>query len=159
MKTIKTICVIAAALLAAGALAGCGMGSGAAKPTAGPSALPEMTGRASQAPSAEASAEPSASPEASVPAGTEAARSEEPDGSGQGGIPGFMEGAVVDPETVPELMAALGERADYRDMAVQSVTYKLYEGRQAYYVVLQGEGEATHPVYVFADGSIIDGAE
>jgi outer membrane protein len=58
-----------------------------------------------------------------------------------------------------ELMAALGERADYRDMAVQSVTYKLYEGRQAYYVVLQGEGEATHPVYVFADGSIIDGAE
>ena len=41
-------------------------------------------------------------------------------------------------------------------MAIQSVTYKLYEGRQAYYVVLQGEGEASHPIYVFADGSIIE---
>ena len=67
-----------------------------------------------------------------------------------------MEGLVIDPEDLPETLRALTEKAEFAGMQVQSVTYKLYEGRQAYYVVLQGAGEATHPVYVFADGSITD---
>ncbi len=66
-----------------------------------------------------------------------------------------MEGVVVDPDDVPQVVALLSKHSDYKDMAIQSITYELYEGRQAYYVVLQGEGEASHPVYVFADESIV----
>ena len=61
----------------------------------------------------------------------------------------------MDPEDVPELTAMLAGQTEYADMKVQSITYKLYEGRQAYYVVLQGEGDASHPIYVFADDSIV----
>lgn len=70
-------------------------------------------------------------------------------------LDGFMEGAVVKPEDVPELMKLLSEDEEYKDLSVQSITFKMYEGRQAYYVVLQGEGDASRTLYVFGDDTII----
>ena len=70
-------------------------------------------------------------------------------------IDGFMEGAIVKPEDVPELMKLLSEDEEYKDLSVQSITFKMYEGRQAYYVVLQGEGDASRTLYVFGDDTII----
>ena len=142
----KKILPIAAALAAVVALAGCSKRITDPVGTAKPSLSPRTTETAGPSASPSAAATDTASP------GNTAEASHEP-----GSITGFMEGGVVDPDDVPELVAALAEHEEYRDMSIQSITYKLYEERQAYYVVLQGEGEATHPVYVFADGSIILG--
>ena len=119
------------------------------------STSPSLSPEASAA--AYASQAPSPSPLITEEGSPSPTGSEEAGGAAEAdAIPGFMEGSIVDPEDVPELMAQLADHDDYKDMTVQSVTYKLYEGRQAYYVVLQGEGEATHPIYVFADGSVTD---
>lgn len=155
------ILMLAAVLLIC--FAGCAGGKGSPKGTAKPSASPKATESPAPSPSASTSPESSASPSASTgpegstsPEGSvDPSASASPDAAA-GGIEGFMEGAVVDPDDAPQLVKLLSEHSDYRDMAIQSVTYKLYEGRQAYYVVLQGEGEASHPIYVFADNSIIE---
>lgn len=70
-------------------------------------------------------------------------------------IEGFMEGVVVDPADAPFAVETLSRHADYKDLAIQSITYKLYEERQAYCVILQGEGDASIRVYVFPDGKVI----
>ncbi len=164
---IKKICIILLALLAAASLTACrgtmpGPNNGAkesARPTA--SASPEATEKASESPAA--SDEASGSPEVSgSPESSEIAGSADPSGgpsssqSAADHIAGFMQGTVVDPETVPELVRLLGEKDEYVGMSIRSITYEYYEEREAYYVVLQGEGEATHAVWVFADGSMID---
>jgi len=165
---IKRILPLMLAAVMAGTLAAC-----AAKlETPGGNASPTNSPRpsASPAPSAAASAEPSASPEASADPSGSPETSGDPSGSPDasdgpmdspgntgdvtGMIEGFMEGVVVDPKDVPELIAMLAAKEDYKDMSVQSITYKTFEGRQAYYVILQGEGEASHPVYVFADDTV-----
>lgn len=152
-KFFKTICLLLALALPL-ALTACGMAEDKPKATASPSLSPEASA------AAHASQAPSPSPLITEEGSPSPTGSEEAGGAAEAdAIPGFMEGSIVDPEDVPELMSQLADHDDYKDMTVQSVTYKLYEGRQAYYVVLQGEGEATHPVYVFADGSIIDGVE
>ena len=40
-------------------------------------------------------------------------------------------------------------------MRIQSITYDRYNGRQAYHVTLQGEGELARTLYVFNDGTVI----
>ncbi len=148
----RTIIKAAAALLIAAfaCFAGCAgklsapneknKASESPKPAPTQSALPSETAPGgSTLPSDMPSGEPSSSP-----------------GDVTGMIEGFMEGMVVDPESVPKLMELLAGNSNYKDMSVQSITYKLFEGRQAYYVVLQGEGDASHPVYVFGDDTIVD---
>lgn len=87
------------------------------------------------------SAEPSHSPEANATAGF------------GGHIEGFVEGTVVDPEEIPEIVAALGR--EFPDYTVQSATYELLEGSEAYRITLQGNGELARMVYVFGDGTIL----
>ncbi|MBR3382678.1 MAG: hypothetical protein IKG85_06535 [Clostridia bacterium] len=148
----KLFAALLAAALAA-ALCACTKSMDEHVPNGSPAASETAEAGRSAGPTPEASEQQTAPAEASAsPEASETAEGSEP----AGGLEGFMEGEIVDPDSVPELIAMLAERADYKDMAVQSITYKLYEGRQAYYVVLQGEGEAAHPVYVFADESIID---
>ena len=139
---IKRMAAAAAALIMLAALAGC----------AGRLSAPNEKNKATE--SAVPSAKPTSAPtESSLP--TDALPSASPEGTG-GVIEGFMEGKVVDPADVPDVVALLANEAAYKDMTVQSITYKLFEGRQAYYVVLMGEGEASHSVYVFADKTIAD---
>lgn len=124
---------------------------GTAKPSAAPSPSPEATSGASETPlvSGGPSPEPSSEPSAEPSQGpSESAEALFPTDA----IEGFMEGSVISPEDAPELARFLGSR--FPGMSIQSITYRLFEDRQAYYVVLQGEGEASHPVYVFADGSV-----
>lgn len=154
VKTTIAVALIASAALLA-ACAGKVIGpENTSAPTGKPTAEPTASAAAgTPSPLPTAETEPSASPEGSMePGGSESASGTQSTDE----ITGFMEGFVVDPETVPELIDRLSGHEAYKDMAVQSITYKLYEGRQAYYVVLQGEGEASHPIYVFADGNIIE---
>ena len=143
-----TAALLLTALIAVAAGCAC-TGAKTPTPSARPSASPLMP---SASPSASPT-KPQASAEASV--SPSAGASEAAPSQGTDSITGFMEGGIVDPEDVPELTALIKRSAEYADMAVQSITYKLYEGRQAYYVVLQGEGDASHPIYVFADDSIV----
>ena len=144
---IKRMAAAAAALMMLAALAGC----------AGRLSAPNEKNKATE--SAVPSAKPTTAPtESSLPTETlptETLPSASPEGTG-GVIEGFMEGKVIDPADVPDVVALLANEAAYKDMTVQSITYKLFEGRQAYYVVLMGEGEASHSVYVFADKTIAD---
>lgn len=73
-------------------------------------------------------------------------------------IEGFMEGKVVDPDDVPDIVKALKDSEKYGKMTVQSITQELYEGRHAYKVTLQGEGSASETVFVYPNGEIV-GAE
>lgn len=139
------------------AFAGCSKKLSAPKDTAAPSKSPVTS--PSQNAQIRASDRPSASPtdEAKQTAQSSEEASEKPgETSGADSIEGFMEGSIVKPEDAPALVKLLAERSEYKDMSIQSITYKLYDGRQAYYVVLQGEGEASHPIYVFADDTIIE---
>ena len=147
-RTAMLLCAAALVL----SLTGCARdGKDVLKPTASPmtEAAASQTAKPSPSPTAEAkqtetagSAEPSVSPSAGA--------SEQ---AGEGGIDGFMEGGIVDPDDVPMLREVISRSDDYKDSQIQSVTYKLYEGRQAYYVVMNGAPERR--LYVFADGSII----
>ncbi len=141
------LCAASAAMLACG----CAANKQSATPSARPSTAPNAT-QGTAMPTAGAAVGITPGVTADVTAGADASAhpSQKADS-----ITGFMEGGIVDPEDVPELIALLKNSTEYADMTVQSVTYKLFEGRQAYYVVLQGNGEASHPIYVFADDSII----
>lgn len=152
-STIKIL--LAAALIAAmlAAFSGCHKKIEGGEP--GVSETPKLTAGPSPADSASPSGSP-ASKETAGPGGS-AGPSSSPGASGSpagDSIEGFMEGEVVDPDSVPELISALAEHDEYRGLSVQSITYKYFGGRQAYYVILQGEGSASRSVYVFADGSV-----
>lgn len=153
--------------------AACSGGMGTPNDTGAPAGSPAATERASSAPSEasvsgspeaivspETSGEASAAPDASEAASGAPSSTERPEGSEKTDLSallgGFMEGAVVDPDDAPELIRLLSSREEYRDMTVQSITYRTFEERRAFYVVLQGEGEASHPLYVFEDGTIRD---
>lgn len=144
------LAVFALCCIAAATLCGCkgngGMPMGSPEASAMPSASasaeatrPAATQQASPSPSAEASAE------ATQQAGASPSASDN--------IEGFMEGGIVNPDDVPDITRMFAEGADYAGMEIQSITYKLFEGRQAYYVVLQGM-DAERRYYVFADGSV-----
>ena len=118
---------------------------------------PSNSPKASVSPTESASTRPSASPKTT----DNAAGSASPSGSPMTStmptgapIEGFVEGMVIDPDDVPHLVQLLAEHDEYKGLAIQSVTYKLRGGRQAYYVILQGEGDASRRVYVFADDTI-----
>ena len=149
-RSIMPLVLLAAILFTA---AGCHSMIG----TAEPSALPSVSPTASAKPTESAAPSPSVSPGATDGADSSLSPSGSPDASflPEGGIDGFMEGVVVDPESVPELIELLSKHTELQGLAVQSITYKLYEGRQAYYVVLQGEGDASKTVYVLADDTVI----
>ena len=127
---------------------------------------PKKTAAPTMKPAAADTAKPTGSPLPSETAGASEspAASQSPDSSGgpvstEGKLSfseGFLEGKVLDPEDVPELIELLKKDSRYKDMSIQSVTHRYYEDRQAYYVVLQGEGEASHPIYVFEDGTIME---
>ena len=145
--SIKYLLPLLGLLAAAALLSGCNAKD--AKHGALPSVSPSASATAgAKTPSATASAAPSETANASL------SPSVSPSETGAAGIEGFIEGGIVDPEDAPKLTALLKEKAEYADMAIQSITYKLREGRQAYYVVLQGAGDASKPLYVYADGTI-----
>ena len=151
-KIILPLVLIAAIILT---LAGCHRTIDTPKTTASPSASPKATAGTT----AGATSSPSSSPMTTDGAKTSASPSGSPDASGMpaGEIEGFVEGMVINPDDVPHLTEVLGKHSEYQGLAIQSITYKLFEGRQAYYVVLQGEGDASRTLYVFADDSITEG--
>lgn len=153
MRLIRSLLPLLLIAAIAFTIAGCHTKVEPAKTSAQPTASPT----ASAKPAESASPSPSVSPGATEGGMGSASPSSSPDASGMpsGGIDGFMEGVVVDPETVPELIELLGRHPELQGLAVQSITYKLYEGQQAYYVVLQGEGDASRTVYVLADDTVI----
>ncbi|MBO4878677.1 MAG: hypothetical protein J5544_00290 [Clostridia bacterium] len=160
----RRIFIFAAVMLAAAmtfaACSGDNMGTTAAPNTAG-------MGKESPSPAVTDSMEPdlSAGPTAVAgETGTPDLSSERPDATSgpvtsaepdnvEGSIEGFMEGKVVDPEDVPEITDILGH--EFPEHTVQSLTFETYKGSQAYRAVLQGEGELSRIVYVFADGSLL----
>ena len=149
--------VICAAVLPA-VFAGCSpddLGPGPiASPDASPAASAAPSPSTAPTPRPSASAAASAMPSESAvqsPTASQAADATQRTGS----IEGFMEGGIVDPEDAPEVTALFAEGEEYAGMTIQSITYKLYEGRQAYYVILQGIGVEDRAFYVFADGSVI----
>ena len=159
MRKIKKLLPLALAITAL-VFCACSGKPGMPSKTPAPTSSPKPA--ASAPASTEASAEPSeppvtsGSPEASGSPGASAS----PNGSEKtgmiSGFERFAEGEVADPESMPELEKLLKEDARFRDMSIQSVTFKMHEERRALYVVLQGDGDASHPVYVFEDGSVLD---
>ena len=112
-------------------------------PSASPSASPSVS--ASPELSAEPSLSPSASPSPSAEANTTPGADEL--------IADFMEGRVIDPSEIPELTSTLTR--EFPEHSIQSVTHELFDGRQAYRVVLQGDGELSRVLFVFPNGSIL----
>lgn len=159
MRKIKKLLPLALAITAL-VFCACSGKPGTPSKTPAPTSSPKPA--ASAPASTEASAEPSeppvtsGSPEASGSPGASAS----PNGSEKtgmiSGFERFAEGEVADPESLPELEKLLKEDPRFRDMSIQSVTFKMHEERRALYVVLQGDGDASHPVYVFEDGSMLD---
>ena len=159
MRKIKKLLPLALAITAL-VFCACSGKPGTPSKTPAPTSSPKPA--ASAPASTEASAEPSeppvtsGSPEASGSPGASAS----PNGSEKtgmiSGFERFAEGEVADPESMPELEKLLKEDPRFRDMSIQSVTFKMHEERRALYVVLQGDGDASHPVYVFEDGSVLD---
>ena len=160
----RIISLIAAALFAFAVLGGLACSTGSdVKPTAAPSVAP--TADATRSSMLSPSASPSASPEASASPAMSAEPSLFPSMSPNSSmspnttpgadelIDGFMEGRVIDPAEIPDIAAVL--TMEFPEHTVQSVTHELFEGRQAYRVVLQGNGELSKVLYVFPNGSIL----
>ena len=157
-KSIRIIVAASLIVLMAFAVMACAKGNNpthtpgiSAKPTNSPgtgvlpSASPNTT--------AGTSVEPSVSP--NVSGSPEASTSPEVSGSpGVDDIEGVSEGKVIDEKDVPEdILTAV--RDVFGEMKIQSITYDRFQGRQAYKVTLQGEGELAKTCYVYADGTII----
>ena len=125
--------------------------SGMLQPSASPSTSPSASPSASPSvsPSPDGSAEPSLSPNMSP--GSSFYPSTTP-GTDEL-IDGFMEGRVIDPSEIPEIAAHIGR--EFPEHTIQSVTHALFEGRQAYRVVLQGDGELSRVLFVFPDGNML----
>ena len=60
---------------------------------------------------------------------------------------------MVKENDAPIVKEAIGNL--FEGMRIQSITYDRYNGRQAYHVTLQGEGELARTLYVFNDGTVI----
>lgn len=112
-------------------------------PSASPSASPSVS------PTPDRSAEPSLSPDVSP--GSSADPNATPGADEL--IDGFMEGRVIDPSEIPEIAAQIGR--EFPEHTIQSVTHALFEGRQTYRVVLQGDGELSRVVFVYPNGSML----
>ncbi len=98
------------------------------------------------------SPDPSGSPDnSSTPDGSsEPDRSTPPE---DGSISGFTQGGIVRQEDVPEIVSAI--RTVFADREIQSIVYDRYDGKQAYKVTLQGDGELARNIFVLGDGTII----
>lgn len=112
-------------------------------PSASPSASPSVS------PTPDRSAEPSLTPDMSP--GSSADPNATPGADEL--IDGFMEGRVIDPSEIPEIAAQIGR--EFPEHTIQSVTHALFEGRQTYRVVLQGDGELSRVVFVYPNGSML----
>ena len=159
MRKIKKLLPLALAITAL-VFCACSGKPGTPSKTPAPTSSPKPA--ASAPASTEASAEPSeppvtsGSPEASGSPGASASPSGSEKTGMISGFERFAEGEVADPESMPELEKLLKEDPRFRDMSIQSVTFKMHEERRALYVVLQGDGDASHPVYVFEAGCVLD---
>lgn len=114
-------------------------------PSASPGAAPTANVSPSPDMSAEPSISPSMSPNPSISPNTTPGADEL--------IEGFMEGRVIDPSEIPEIASNIGR--EFPEHTIQSVTHALFEGRQAFRVVLQGDGELSKVLYVYPNGSIL----
>ena len=112
-------------------------------PSASPSASPSVS------PTPDRSAEPSLTPDMSP--GSSADPNATPGADEL--IDGCMEGRVIDPSEIPEIAAQIGR--EFPEHTIQSVTHALFEGRQTYRVVLQGDGELSRVVFVYPNGSML----
>ena len=117
-----------------------------AKPSASPenTVKPENSEKPSASPAGTGSPEPAGSPN---PTGSAGPNDQEDE------IEGFVEGEVVQENDAPIVKEAIGNL--FEGMRIQSITYDRYNGRQAYHVTLQGEGELARTLYVFNDGTVI----
>ncbi len=164
-KRIKMFAIVALIAATALVISAC---SGGNKPTNTPGNTSEATVRPTTSPdmSLEPSSTPgnegtSASPDVSTSPGTSESpiTSGSPEesaspGANKGDIEGFVEGKVIDEKDAPEVVKN-AIRDFGNGMSVQSITHDKYEGRQAYKVTLQGEGELARNFFVFEDGTII----
>lgn len=166
-KSIKLFAVVALIAATALVISAC---SGGNNPTNTPGRTPENTVRPSTSPNA--SVQPSGSPATgdtsdspSISTSPEASgsplTSDSPDASAspgqdanKGDIEGFTEGKVIDQEDAPDVVKNVIKNF-FSGMTIQSITHDRYEGRQAYKVTLQGEGELAKNFFVFPDGSVI----
>lgn len=88
------------------------------------------------------------------PEGTDGDKDANSDTQGNGrDIEGFVEGMVLDEEEAPEVVSAVERH--FSGHQIQSITFENYEGRHAYKVTLQGEGELARNIYVLGDGTIV----
>ena len=128
-----------------------GMLQPSALPSTSPSASPSASPSVSPSPdmSAEPSLSPDMSPDSSFYPNTTPGADEL--------IADFIEGKVIDPSEIPEITSMLAR--EFPEHTIQSVTHALFEGRQAYRVVLQGDGELSRVLFVFPSGSILLPAE
>ncbi|MCH5278920.1 MAG: hypothetical protein J1E60_03930 [Christensenellaceae bacterium] len=144
------------------------------KNTAGVSASPNING-GSPSPGntsgAEGSGSPMESPSGSMnpnnsPEGSEGPLgSDEPSGSpngsaepgntddGNGDITGFVEGKVIDQDDAQDVVDIV--KREFANRSIQSIVFEEIQGRQAYKVTLQGEGELAKNIYILGDGSVI----
>lgn len=123
-----------------------------AKPSASPnnSVIPENSVNPGTSPNGTESLEPTGSPNAA--GSPNPAESAGPNDQ-KNEIEGFVEGEVVKENDAPIVKEAIGKL--FEGMSIQSITYERYEGRQAYHVTLQGEGELARTLYVLSDGTVI----
>lgn len=129
--------------------AGCDDGMIGQSPS--PSHSPQTTQKTTPDTSIMPNTSPSASPMSTMDG---AASSASPDPSGSpGGISGFIEGSIVDPEDVPELLAAIEE--EYPGATIESITHATYEGEQAYRVTIKLSDGKSSEVYVRSNYEII----
>ncbi|MBQ3551868.1 MAG: PepSY domain-containing protein [Clostridia bacterium] len=131
--------------------AGCDEGMIGQSPS--PSHSPQTTQNTTPDTATTPDTSPSASPMGTMDGGTSSA-SPDPSGS-PGGISGFIEGSIVDPEDVPELLAAIEE--EYPGATIESITHVTYEGEQAYKVSIKLSDGENSEVYVRSNYEIISG--
>ncbi|HHT86084.1 MAG TPA: hypothetical protein GXZ61_00230 [Clostridiales bacterium] len=111
------------------------------------SPTPSPTGGANGSPGLTAGMSPDLSPDMTPGEGGE---SPAPTGDE---IPNFMEGTVVDPDTVPEIVNAV--KAQYPNAQIQSVTHALHLNQQVYEVTFL-DGANTNTVFVTPSGQLLD---
>ena len=154
--------LFAAGLTAAALLfTGCSGSTGRNDPTADPKTTSGMTESAGPIMTGEpaVSTEPTGTPgaagdvSASPDIGTADPSLSAMPGANAGTIDGFMEGAVVDPADIREVVDAVSR--EFPEHTIQSVTEEYFMGMQAYRMTLQGDGDAARLIYVLAGGAIV----
>ncbi len=154
-KTIKRIAVVMIINMLIIMLTAC---SSTKKPTASPSSTLKPTSSPiatkaptdTESPSADASTMPSETADASLsPSATMPLETDK-----GGDIEDYVEGKVIDEKDVPENILT-SVRNLFPNMEIQSITFATYQGKQAYKLTLQGEGELAKTCYVYSDSTVV----